>query len=377
MTALRDTSPMLRERAKPHKAPLPQSSHVNMRTVEVFTPLASDIPALLDLTCKSAYATFGRNWDEEIQDGFRTYMGDIWTQAVSDSSSKAFAIRGLAVSRGIGSESAGDENEDVLACAYVTLEGERAYIGGLYAAEQKLGLGSHVVWELWRWLRTQPTLRTVEVEVLAVNTAVLGWAQRLGLVVVGAYEAKEVFPGSKVVTLSAAIENVDTPKRIPLSEEVTAPAEPAAPNLILSSHFDAELGSIPELRHSCDCLHGIYPTVPWSEVDLLLTELAANTIEHGLELEDAGNEHWLGIDIVEPELGDLRFEVYSPAPPFTPRVVISPLDATSGRGMFLLDSLSDRWGTNIRTDGNFAVWFECDYLPSSSTNASTREATCL
>jgi anti-sigma regulatory factor (Ser/Thr protein kinase) len=89
-----------------------------------------------------------------------------------------------------------------------------------------------------------------------------------------------------------------------------------------------------------------------ADVELLVSELATNSVRHA----GCGEDAELSIEAaVEPDRVRVRmfdqgqgFEERTPAPP--------PSGAASGYGLLLLDRLSDRWGVN--RDGRFSVWFE-------------------
>jgi anti-sigma regulatory factor (Ser/Thr protein kinase) len=65
--------------------------------------------------------------------------------------------------------------------------------------------------------------------------------------------------------------------------------------------------------------------------------------------------------LVLPEA--VRVEVVDPGPGFRPQVPRPTLDQTSGRGLFLVENVADRWG--MYNDGTTSVWFELDLPPSS------------
>ena len=82
---------------------------------------------------------------------------------------------------------------------------------------------------------------------------------------------------------------------------------------------------------------------------LLLSELVTNAVRHG---EGAGP-----IELaVRCEDRLLHVEVHDNGPGFAPpeRTADSPLD--SGWGLYLVRTLSDRWG--VAADGSDCVWFE-------------------
>ena len=86
---------------------------------------------------------------------------------------------------------------------------------------------------------------------------------------------------------------------------------------------------------------------------LLTTEVVSNAVKHG---ERGDPDQWIGL-VVRAEDGTLRIQVSDSGPGFRPRVVHPGDDDTSGRGLLLLDTLSDRWGVR-RHEGRTEVWFE-------------------
>jgi anti-sigma regulatory factor (Ser/Thr protein kinase) len=87
---------------------------------------------------------------------------------------------------------------------------------------------------------------------------------------------------------------------------------------------------------------------------LLVSELATNSIRHA-RLEGAG---WVRLTVCVDE-DTLRVEITDSGAGFEP-----PIDQTaepgleSGRGLFLVDALSDRWGVDHK--GAARTWFEMD-----------------
>lgn len=82
-------------------------------------------------------------------------------------------------------------------------------------------------------------------------------------------------------------------------------------------------------------------------VELLTTELATNAVLHAHSAFDLA----LKVDptVVRVEVGD--------ASPVIPRPTVTPLDSVRGRGLFLVETMSSRWGVDGEVDGK-RVWFE-------------------
>jgi anti-sigma regulatory factor (Ser/Thr protein kinase) len=89
---------------------------------------------------------------------------------------------------------------------------------------------------------------------------------------------------------------------------------------------------------------------------LLITELIGNSVRHaGLTDSDT--------IILEIQLRPdrIRAHVIDTGPGFTQPVFNEPPSGTSGRGLYLVDALADRWGVEPtpQHDG-WLVWFEID-----------------
>jgi anti-sigma regulatory factor (Ser/Thr protein kinase) len=54
--------------------------------------------------------------------------------------------------------------------------------------------------------------------------------------------------------------------------------------------------------------------------------------------------------------GPLRVEVLDDGPGFVPSQYAPALTDTSGRGLFMVETMADRWGVSM--DGRTCVWFE-------------------
>jgi len=113
-------------------------------------------------------------------------------------------------------------------------------------------------------------------------------------------------------------------------------------------------------RRRLDGLSEYLPPERHADARLLVSELVANALRH----TDAVGEEALGLR-VETTSDAVRIEVSDPgsgfAPPSGPVPRPSP-GTSSGRGLFILDSLSDRWGTEPGRERS-VVWFEIDRAP--------------
>jgi anti-sigma regulatory factor (Ser/Thr protein kinase) len=86
------------------------------------------------------------------------------------------------------------------------------------------------------------------------------------------------------------------------------------------------------------------------DVKLLVNELVTNSVKFAARGK-------IGLKVVAAD-ESVRVEVHDDGPGFSPTTHQPSLEDTSGRGLFLVDALSDRWGVNL--DGTTCVWFEID-----------------
>ncbi|MGW3727777.1 ATP-binding protein [Streptomyces sp. NPDC000851] len=87
-------------------------------------------------------------------------------------------------------------------------------------------------------------------------------------------------------------------------------------------------------------------------VELGVTELVANVVRHVPDRRCT-------LLLVRQKTGT-RVEVTdgSPQLPLPSAVLCS--DAENGRGLMLLDAVTDKWGVEPRAEGGKTVWFECE-----------------
>ena len=98
---------------------------------------------------------------------------------------------------------------------------------------------------------------------------------------------------------------------------------------------------------------GVVPGDRLMEIQLLVTELVTNSVVHaGLRPGER-----IEVSIQRSDTG-VRVEVADQGPGFDPPPPPEDPFATSGRGLALVNTLSDRWG--VETDGLTRVWFEID-----------------
>ena len=87
-------------------------------------------------------------------------------------------------------------------------------------------------------------------------------------------------------------------------------------------------------------------------IELLTSELLANAVLHGaagraIHLAFHGND-------------DVARVAVSDSVPARPVVLHPELTAPSGRGMAIVEAMSNRWGVDAQADGGKVVWFEID-----------------
>lgn len=85
---------------------------------------------------------------------------------------------------------------------------------------------------------------------------------------------------------------------------------------------------------------------------LLVSELVTNSVRHA----GAGEEDSLLLEVLLSPDG-LRIEVADDGPGFEARSGFPGLEQVSGRGLFLVERIADRWGV---ADHGTRVWFELD-----------------
>jgi anti-sigma regulatory factor (Ser/Thr protein kinase) len=99
-------------------------------------------------------------------------------------------------------------------------------------------------------------------------------------------------------------------------------------------------------------LSALIPADRLADIKLVLSELVTNAVRHSGQA-DGGPVH---LSITESP-GRLRIQVETPV--FAAAPAPQPPDADSGRGLYIVSELADRWG-QIPDDG---VWVEFDLPP--------------
>ena len=120
---------------------------------------------------------------------------------------------------------------------------------------------------------------------------------------------------------------------------------------VLELYLPAEESAIGQARRAIERVDALdkYPETLFA-VRILVSELFTNGLEHGGPGERIRLELEVRSDCVHVEIGDRGrgFEPFA--------VSMPDGEATSGRGLALLDRLADRWG--VERNGESHVWFE-------------------
>lgn len=121
----------------------------------------------------------------------------------------------------------------------------------------------------------------------------------------------------------------------------------------LDLSLPADTAAIVQARQAVDRVDALadHPEARFA-LRVLVSELFANGVKYGGDDGRITLELEVFVDHVHVEIGDR-------GDGFDPRDVSMPdEEATSGRGLALLDSLADRWG--VTRSGEHRVWFELE-----------------
>jgi anti-sigma regulatory factor (Ser/Thr protein kinase) len=119
-------------------------------------------------------------------------------------------------------------------------------------------------------------------------------------------------------------------------------------------HFSGGALAVREARHAVrERLSGELPPQRLDDVELLISELATNSVRHcDADSGRISMEADVSARCVRMRVCDEGHGFAEPDEP-SPRA-----DGSGGYGLVLLDRLADRWGTNH--NGSFCVWFEVE-----------------
>ena len=114
-------------------------------------------------------------------------------------------------------------------------------------------------------------------------------------------------------------------------------------------------------RRAIGELAGALPAQTVEEAKLLATEMITNSVKHG------GAEGEIELELrIEPDA--LRIAVTDPGSGFEPMALDPDPESEAGRGLFIIDTLADRWG--VDTVGGTRVWAEIDAVTAAEGAAT-------
>jgi anti-sigma regulatory factor (Ser/Thr protein kinase) len=125
-----------------------------------------------------------------------------------------------------------------------------------------------------------------------------------------------------------------------------------------------ELDSAAAARHAIDRID-VLPDDQLGDVRLLVSELVTNALRHA----GLGPEDRIALEVLVGEQA-IRVEVSDPGSGFVFDGEAEDPETVEGWGLYLVATLSDRWGVE-RADGSGAtVWFELDRSPDVGVRAA-------
>lgn len=119
--------------------------------------------------------------------------------------------------------------------------------------------------------------------------------------------------------------------------------------------------SVAVARHAVESMDEHLSEDQMATAQLLISEAVSNAVKYSFG-EDVNS--WIGFN-VEVQQTTMRVEVTDAGLGFDPEFDVQDLNAESGRGLFLVDSLSSRWG--VERGARNKVWFELALEPGSPT----------
>ena len=133
----------------------------------------------------------------------------------------------------------------------------------------------------------------------------------------------------------------------------------------LELELPRELDAAATARHAVDQLADRLGEEQLGDVRLLVSELVTNSLRHA-ELRPDDHIHLrVSVDDVR-----VRVEVVDPGKGFEGSAEPGDPETAEGWGLYLVETLSDRWGVEDRPDGGHVVWFELDRQPQSGSLAA-------
>jgi anti-sigma regulatory factor (Ser/Thr protein kinase) len=130
--------------------------------------------------------------------------------------------------------------------------------------------------------------------------------------------------------------------------------------MIAQRAFPGAPESVPTARHFVSNAVADVPKEIADRAALMVSELATNAIRHG------GSDFEVLVELTPDEL-HVEIADSGGGSPTVHRAL--PLDA-SGRGLHIVESLSDKWGVRRATSGiGKTVWFTLSLAPTNPTKA--------
>lgn len=127
----------------------------------------------------------------------------------------------------------------------------------------------------------------------------------------------------------------------------------------LATRLPPEPASVAEARAALRPLELAVDRATIGTLRLLVSELVTNSVRHGRP--SSAGEIELSV-LASPRT--VRVEIADAGHDFAVRPRVAGQDQGSGWGLHLVDTLSDRWGTEH--DGRMRIWFEIDCGPAAS-----------
>ncbi len=133
----------------------------------------------------------------------------------------------------------------------------------------------------------------------------------------------------------------------------------------LSLELPRELDSAAAARHGVDQLADRLGEEQLGDVRLLVSELVTNSLRHAA----LAPEQTISLNVALDD-GVVRVEVADPGPGFELEGHASDPETVEGWGLYLVSTLSDRWGVERDPVGTATVvWFELDRTPPTTLAA--------
>jgi len=133
----------------------------------------------------------------------------------------------------------------------------------------------------------------------------------------------------------------------------------------LSRRLSPDVTAPGSARRAVRELNGAIGKGQLQDVELMVSELVTNAVEHGIP-----NGHVPLLLEVDAGPRGVRVRVTDEGDGFEPHLPELGSDTRRGRGLLIVDQLSDRWG--VSNGSGTTVWFELDVLPSAVAQPALR-----